>query len=126
MDDVIDYAQPDNQSNELRDKILQVPRQSKAERMPEPEVREKGSLQQHQVVRDLLERSPLATRVEASVRPEFRAGAPPMLPTEHPWINRAAKEFWEELQDEVLMDAEQGQSKAELRWKTRRDDYMDH
>ena len=99
--------------------------------MPEPEVKMECGLQRSQVVWNWLERSSPATRVEASVRPDFWAGAPPMLPMEHPWIgtraeaqtrlksrviappvlpmedpwtSRADDEFWEELQDKVLMD----------------------
>ena len=47
-------------------------------------------------------------RAGAEVQPRmgFRVATPPMLPLEQPWINRAADEFWEELQDKVLMDAE--------------------
>ena len=34
-----------------------------------------------------------------------------MLPMEHPWIERVADEFWKELQDKVMMDAEPPYSK---------------
>ena len=55
------------------------------------------------------------TRVEAQTRPEFRVLAPPILPTEHPWIIRAADEFWEELQNEVLMDTGPDLNEAEAK-----------
>ena len=43
-----------------------------------------------------------------------RVVAPPILPTEHPWINTTAKEFWVELQDVVLLDMEQDQRRRSL------------
>ena len=38
-----------------------------------------------------------------------------MLPTEHPWVNRVADEFWQELQDEVMVDAEPPSSEVEAK-----------
>ena len=64
---------------------------------------------------------------EAEAEAEPRVIAPPVLQTEHPWVNRTAEEFWNKLQDEVLMDtASDGSYEAEPKRKPKRDDFIDH
>ena len=57
---------------------------------------------------------------------EQRTTAPPVLPMEHPWVNRTAEEFWDELQDEVLMDtASNVSNEVGPRQRPKRADFMD-
>merc|ERR1711989_54396 len=123
---------------ETRDEILNEPRRSEAERAPEPVTEILNGTESHVRVLDWLEKAlPEAAgpeaqenerrEVEAEAEAEMEAEAPPVLLTGHPWVTRTAEDFWNQLQDEVMVEAESdGEHEAEPRRKPRRDDYMDH
>ena len=68
----------DSRSNELKDEILQRPRRSEAERIPEPEKRTYSGRQRSQAVRDWMEKSPPVTRMEDLAGPGVGAEIPPI------------------------------------------------
>merc|ERR1711951_313664 len=58
---------------------------------------------------------------------EMEVEAPPVLLMEHPWVTRTAEDYWNQLEDEVTMEAEPNEEReAEPRRRPKRDDYMDH
>ena len=88
-----------------------------AEQAPEPVTEVLNGMESHVRVLDWLEnalpgaagpeaRENEQNRTEAEAEAEMRAEAPPVLLTEHPWVTRTAEDFWNQLQDEVMMDAE--------------------
>ena len=88
-------------------------RRSVAEQAPEPVTEVLNGTESHVRVLDWLENAlPGAAGPEAreneqnGTEGEMRAEAPPVLLTEHPWVTQTAEDFWNQLQDEVMMDAE--------------------
>merc|ERR1711951_347729 len=144
LEDVVDSTvmeeptQQEDQVKETKDEILNEPRWSEAERAPEPVTEILNGTESHVRVLDWLEKAlPEAAgpeaqenerrEVEAEAEAEMEAEAPPVLLTEHPWGARTAEDFWNQLEDEVMVEAESdGEREAEPRRKPRRDDYMDH
>ena len=119
LDDALDStimggsAQQENQGGGVQDKILHEPRRSAAEEAPEPVAKVPDEAQPHLMVRNWLEDALLRDEDLENceegqnlpgVEAEPRMTVPLVLPTEHPWVNRTSEEFWDELQDEVLMD----------------------
>merc|ERR1711951_187228 len=125
-------TQQGDQVKETRDEILNEPRRSVAEQAPEPVTEILNGTESHMRVLDWLEKAlPGAAgpevqenpprEVEAEAEAEMEAEAPPVLLMEHPWVTRTAEDYWNQLEDEVMMEAEPNEEReAEPRRKPRR------